>query len=281
MKFLIRYGWIILLLGVTACGTATPMSPVEVQMTSMAAQAQACATLQAIGTPYPCNPPTATSTPQPTPTMPPTPTATPFTGWMYYPESGGATPMPYGFEPLSCDNKVVGCPGQSYRYFVNGVPQGPDANTYKGTPSYWPWALVGTPIAIVIIAILIITAWGNTAPQRAIAKVTVLMGEALAGSMLSNPQQANQAMLASPNAGIPVEVLAQALVGFMNRHEVPPEFKPEIGKQLSTFKKGQVVPLEMVQTMLLQFDTMHGSNVAKSFGKFLAHSVKRNEKESR
>ena len=187
--------------------------------------------------------------------------------------------MPLGFEP-NCEG-AVGCPGSSYTYFINGVPQNGVPGATTGTPGYWPWALVGTPIAIVIIAILIITAWGNTAPQRAIAKVTVLMGEALAGSMLSNPQQANQAMLASPNAGIPVEVLAQALVGFMNRHEVPPEFKPEIGKQLSTFKKGQVVPLEMVQTMLLQFDTTHGSNVAKSFGKFLAHSVKRNEKESR
>lgn len=115
MKFLIKYGWIILLVGViSACGTSTPMSPVEVQMTSMAAQAQACATLQAIGTPYPCNPPTATLQPTSTPTPMPSPTATLINGWVHYPESGGATPMPLGFEP-NCEG-AVGCPGSSYTY---------------------------------------------------------------------------------------------------------------------------------------------------------------------
>jgi len=268
-KFLIKYGWIILLAGVivSACGTTpTPVGPIEVQMTSMAAQVQACATLQSLGTPYPCNPPTATSTPIP-PTS--TPTPPPFTGWMYYREGGGATQMPYGFEPLACDNKLVGCPGQSYRYFVNGVPQGPDANTYKGTPSYWPYILVGVPVGVAVLVLLFFSAYGMAAPQRAIAKATLLMAQAYASTL--GQVQGNPALPSSvDNAALPVEFLARLLGDFMKGYEVPHDFKRVIGSQLRQYRKGDLVPLVTFQQMLRSFDKEHSANVAQPFGDYLA-----------
>lgn len=267
MKNLIKNG-LILLVGVilSACGTTpTPIGPVEAQMTSMAAQVQACATLQSLGTPYPCNPPTQTPTPVP-PTF--TPTATPFTGWMYYQEGGGATPMPYGFEPSACDNKVVGCPGQSYRYFSNGVPQGPDANTYKGTPGYWPYVIVGVPVGIAVLALLFFSAYGMAAPQRAIAKATLLMAQAYASSL--GQIQGNPALPANvEKEALPIESVAKLLGEFMKVYDVPHDFRRIIGGQLKQYRRGDVVPLVALYSMLRSFDKEYSSNVAQPFGQFL------------
>lgn len=264
---------LILLLGVimTACGTPTPMGPVEQQMTAMAAQVQACATLQSLGTPYPCNPPTSTPTPIP-PT--PTPTATPFTGWMYYPESGGATPMPPGFEPAACDNKVIGCPGQSYRYFIDGVPQGPDANTYKGTPAYWPYVLVGVPVLIVVLGLLFFSAYGMAAPQRAIAKATLMMAAAYAKTM---EQMQNAPALGSGtgapdanNMGIPIEFLGKCLLAFAQEHDVPRDFKHSMIAQLRSYRRGDLVPLVTIQQLLLGYDKEHETKLARPFGEYIS-----------
>lgn len=287
MKNLITYGLLILLVGVilSACSTAPTPSASDIALQQTQQALYVCGTAVALDMPNPCQP-TPTSTPIPptfTPTPPPTPTATLVTGWVHYPESGGATVMPYGFEP-NCGG-AVGCPGSSYTYFINGVPQNGVPGGTTGTPGYWPWFLVGVPIALVIFGMLYLSAWGNTAPQRAIAKVTLLMGEAFASTLGSS----GQPQLASPQAmtgmmqepGIPVEFLATLLGQFMQSHEVPSEFKPEIGNQLKLYTKGQLVPLVTIQAMLLAFDNAHGSDVAKRVSKYIAHSIKRNERESR
>lgn len=252
---------------VASCGTTpTPASDVEVQMTSMAAQVQACATLQSLGTPYPCNPPTSTPTPIP-PTS--TPTATPFTGWMQYVESGGATPMPPGYEP-NCDG-VVGCPRYSYTYFVNGVPQNGVPGATTGTPGYWPYVLVGVPVGIGILALLFFSAYGMAAPQRAIAKATLMMAAAYAKTMeqVQTPALSSGAPDAG-NMGIPIEFLGKCLMSFSREHEVPADFKQHVVSQLRTYRRGDLVPLVTIQQLLLGYDREHNTELARPFGEYIS-----------
>ncbi|MCL4200219.1 hypothetical protein KJZ67_02660 [Patescibacteria group bacterium] len=263
MKFLIRYGWIILLLGVTACGTATPMSPVEVQMTSMAAQAQACATLQAIGTPYPCNPPTATSTPQPTPTMVPSPTATPYSGWKQFTEDGQfVADMPPGFEP-PCEG-VVGCPGKLYIQYVNGVPVSGDQGGTTGTPGYWPWLLVGIPVALAFFLIIGIGVYGATAPQRALAKSIELVGKAQAKLLEMSGMQ--------PSLPAPKDVKAHVVWSYIQRfikaYNPDPQFEPFMRQRLSAFRRDDLVPLGDFAAWVHQFDADHETNVVEAYSAF-------------
>lgn len=265
MKFLIRYGWIILLLGVTACGTATPMSPVEVQMTSMAAQAQACATLQAIGTPYPCNPPTATSTPQPTPTLPPTPTATPFSGWKQFTEDGQYVgDMPAGFEP-PCEG-VVGCPGKLYIQYVNGVPVSGDQGGTTGTPGYWPWLLVGIPVALVFFLIIGIGVYGATAPQRALAE-SIKMTAKVQAKLLE------MSGLKQPALQAPKDVRAGDLWVYFQRfiQECHPDrrFESAMRHNMRAYRNNDdLIPLEKMAGWVYEFDQTHKTNTLEAFTAF-------------
>lgn len=262
MKFLIKYGWIILLVGVTisACGTATPMSPVEVQMTSMAAQAQACATLQAIGTPYPCNPPTATLQPTSTPTPLPTPTATPYSGWKQFTEDGQfVRDMPSGFEP-PCDG-VVGCPGKLYIQYVNGVPVSGDQGGTTGTPSYWPWLLVGIPVALVFFLIIGIGVHGATAPQRALARSIELIGKAQAKLLEMSGMQ--------PSLPAPKDVKAHVVWSYIQRfikaYNPDPQFEPVMRQHLSAYRRDDLVSLGEFAGWVHQFDADHETNVVEAY----------------
>lgn len=265
-----RWGpFVLLVFLLAACATPTPIGPVEAQMTSMAAQVQACATLQSLGTPYPCNPPTATPTPPPTATPPPTPTEIPFTGWMHYPEGGGPEKMPYGWEP-DCGG-VVGCPGNAYRYFINGVPQGPDPDTYKGTPGYWPWVLGGIPAFIAICVLMYVSAYGMAAPQRAAAKVMLLMGQAYADAA-----RAGSAMLPPPQD--PEKIQARRLIFMLEKfnqaNPVPWEYLVCLGQMLgSRFKQNDRIPLVVALQMLKACDRKYGVNITQSFGEFLTEQL--------
>lgn len=266
MKILIKYGWIILLMGViSACGTATPMSPVEVQMTSMAAQAQACATLQAIGTPYPCNPPTATSTPQPTPTMVPSPTATPYSGWKQFTEDGQfVADMPPGFEP-PCEG-VVGCPGKLYIQYVNGVPVSGDQGGTTGTPGYWPWLLVGIPVALAFFLIIGIGVYGATAPQRALARSIEMTAKVQAKLLeLSGLKQ--------PALQAPKDVRAGDLWVYFQRfiQECHPDqrFETAMRHHMRAYhRKDDLIPLETMAGWVHEFDKTNETNVLEAFTAF-------------
>lgn len=275
MKFLIKYRLLLLLVGVllSACGGAPGrvLSDQEINeistvsaMTKQSVAVQACATLFALGTPYPCNnPPPSTPTPIP-PTS--TPTPTPFTGWMHYQEGGGATPMPYGFEPSACDNQVVGCPGQSYRYFINGVPQGPDENTYKGTPSYWPWILVGIPVALAFFLIIGIGVYGATAPQRALAR-SIEMTAKVQAKMLE------MSGLKQPALQAPKDVRADDLwvyfQRFIRENHPDPRFETAMRHHMRAYhRKDDLIPLDTMAGWVHDFDKTNNTNVLEAFTAF-------------
>lgn len=266
MKFLIKYGWIILLLGVmiTACGTATPVGPIEVQMTSMAAQAQACATLQAIGTPYPCNPPTATSTPQPTSTPTKAPTATPYTGWVHYPEGGGATQMPPGFEP-DCQG-VVGCPWNSYTYFQDGVPQNGVPGGTQGSSGSGLRLLIKIGILAVVLFFVVVgvSAWGATAPQRALAETIRQQAKVVTAGFLPVSNMPHLS-LPAPTA-VKARQLAAHLDGFIKYSNAPDEFKVMLGKRLQQrWVVDEPIPMSVLAGWLTTYDRRYGSDMAKQY----------------
>jgi len=263
-KFWTRDGPLILLLLflLTACGTATTPSPVDIQLTQMISQVQACATLEALGTPYPCNPPTATSTPIP-PTY--TPTATPFqNGWMHYPEGGGATPMPPGFQP-SCDG-LVGCPGNSYTYFKDGVPQNGVPGGTAGTPGYWPWLPLAIFAGLAVLGAFYFAAYGMAAPARARAKVMLMMADVQKQLMMSASQQ--KALPIATNGAVTAFQLARSLR--LYAEEGPAEAAFQVG-MLPYFKgmnRHDSIPLDTVASWLLDYDTQHRTSFHVKFPEY-------------
>lgn len=272
MKFLIKYGWIILLVGVilTACGTPTPMSPVEVQMTSMAAQVQACATLQAIGTPYPCNPPTSTPTPPPTPTLPPTPTKIPFTGWVLYPNDGKGErqEMPPGFIPPCQDTtvEIVGCPGEMYIYEINGVPQPPEQGGFQATPGYWSWLPFVILGGIGFFVIIGIAMYGATAPQRALA-------ESIKATSKVQAKLLEMSGLSQPALQAPKQVRAGDLWVYFQRfiQECHPDqrFETAMRHHMRAYhRKEALISLETLAGWVHDFDQANETQVLEAFTAF-------------
>ncbi len=245
--------------------------------------ANAANTLIAAGTDLPTRTPTLepteTPTQSPTPSVTPSPTATPFTGWKQFTEDGVfVRDMPLGWNPV-CGG-VLGCPGKLYIQYVNGASVSGKSGQ-SGTPGYWPWLLFGTIGGLILAILLYVAFWGISAPQRAIAKVTVQIGQAYA-AMLMKQGQAQQTLPAPGTSdGIPVETLAKWLVKYMQAHQVPSEFRPEIGNQLRQYTKGQLIPISVILAMLQGFDRRHNTDVSPGFGRFVAEEVHSGDRNQR
>lgn len=264
-KLIALFGLLVLFsVVVAACGTAPTPSPAEVALQQTQQALVVCATAVSLGMQNPCVSPTPMPTSTPTPL--PTPTATPVTGWKQFTDDGKyIKDMPAGFVP-DCGG-VVGCPGYMYIQYVNGFPVG---NPPTGTPSYWPYLLVGTPVLIVVLALLFFSAYGMAAPQRAIAKATLLMAEAYAKSMnqiQSAPQLGTSGV---PNQGIPEEFIRGCLEGFSEQQNVPRDFRHTVLGQLREYRRGDFIPLTTIQQVLLGYDKEHETQLARPFGEYIS-----------
>jgi len=178
----------------TACGVTPTHSPVEIEATKIVARLEACATLESLGTPHPCDPPAPTPTPLPTAT--PTPLGGSEGRWFVYQDSMNLTPiapLPKYANPEKICETFWGCPGETYRFVQNG-----EALAETGTPLGWAVLLIVAGFFVIALPLLIAAVRSFNAPIQQAAQELAKESQMRRALYL---EAANQLQLPSPKQG--------------------------------------------------------------------------------